>query len=116
MRLQEDTDLARNERRTAQRFEMRLPLTVRWQKESDSSEARTESKDVSSRGVYFFLADQMKKGSALEIVMTLPHEITLAGPVQVRCLGHVQRTEMREDKKVGVVAAIERYEFVREES
>jgi c-di-GMP-binding flagellar brake protein YcgR len=105
--------LAPNERRSAQRFDLKLPLTVRWQKETDSSEARTETRDVSSRGVYFFLADNMKKGSALEIVMTLPHEITLAGPVQVRCLGHVQRTEVREDHKVGVVAAIERYEFVR---
>jgi c-di-GMP-binding flagellar brake protein YcgR len=105
--------LARNERRSAQRFDMKLPLTVRWQKETDSSEARTETRDVSSRGVYFFLADNMKKGSAIELVMTLPHEITLAGPVQVRCLGHVQRTEVREDQKVGVVAAIERYEFVR---
>ena len=107
--------MARNERRSAQRFDLKLPLTVRWQKETDSSEARTETQDVSSRGVYFFLADNMKKGSAIELVMTLPHEITLAGPVQVRCLGHVQRTETREDKKVGVVAAIERYEFVRSE-
>ena len=105
--------MAPNERRSAQRFDLKLPLTVRWQKETDSSEARTETRDVSSRGVYFFLADNMKKGSVLEIVMTLPHEITLAGPVQVRCLGHVQRTEEREDHKVGVVAAIERYEFVR---
>jgi hypothetical protein len=106
--------LARNERRTAQRFEMKLPLIVRWQKESAAAEARTESKDVSSRGVYFFLPDKMKQGSPLEIVMTLPHEITLAGPVQVRCLGHVQRTEVRDDdRKVGVVVAIERYEFVR---
>ena len=105
--------MARNERRSAQRFDLKLPLIVRWQKETDSAEARTESEDVSSRGVYFFLSDSMKKGSALEIVMTLPHEITLAGPVQVRCLGHVQRTEAQEDKKVGVVAAIERYEFVR---
>lgn len=108
--------LARNERRNSQRFDLKLPLVVRWQADSDSAEARTQSKDVSSRGVYFYLPDEMKEGSALEIVMTLPHEITLAGPVQVRCLGHVQRTETDTDKRVGVVAAIERYEFIRSES
>jgi hypothetical protein len=108
--------LARNERRTAQRFDLKLPLVVRWQDSSDAAETRTESRDVSSRGVYFYLPDEMKQGSALEIVMTLPHEITMAGPVQVRCLGHVQRTEADSGKRVGVVAAIERYEFVRSES
>jgi len=108
--------LARNERRNAQRFDLKLPLVVRWQGDSDAAEARTQTKDVSSHGVYFYLPDDMKEGSALEIVMTLPHEITLAGPVHVRCLGHVQRTETDANKRVGVVAAIERYEFVRGES
>ena len=49
----------------------------------------------------------------MEILLTLPNEITLAGPVRVRCLGRVQRTENREEGSVGVVAAIERYEFLR---
>ena len=108
--------MSRKERRSAQRFQLKLPLVVRWQREADAGEAQAESKDVSSRGVYFVVADEMKKGSVLEIVMTLPHEITMAGPVHVRCLGHVQRTEEQGDKKVGVVAEIERYEFVRGES
>jgi hypothetical protein len=49
----------------------------------------------------------------VEILLTLPNEITLAGPVRVRCLGRVQRTEARDEGSVGVVAAIERYEFLR---
>ena len=55
----------------------------------------------------------VKQGSAIEILLTLPNEITLAGPVRVRCLGRVQRTEARDEGAVGVVAAIERYEFLR---
>ena len=43
----------------------------------------------------------------------MPNEITLAGPVRVRCLGRVQRTEPRDEGAIGVVAAIERYEFLR---
>jgi hypothetical protein len=102
-----------SERRTTQRFSMRLPLTVRWTTGAAVGETATESRDVSSRGVYFFLSKDVKEGSPVEILLTLPNEITLAGPVRVRCLGRVQRTEPRDEGAVGVVAAIERYEFLR---
>jgi len=105
--------LTGSERRTTQRFSMRLPLTVRWTTGAAVGETSTESRDVSSRGVYFFLSKDVKEGSAVEILLTLPNEITLAGPVKVRCLGRVQRTEPRDEGAVGVVAAIERYEFLR---
>ncbi len=96
-----------------QRFSMRLPLTVRWTTGAAVGETSTESRDVSSRGVYFFLSKDVREGSPVEILLTLPNEITLAGPVRVRCLGRVQRTEAREEGAIGVVAAIERYEFLR---
>jgi len=105
--------LTGSERRTTQRFSMRLPLTVRWTTGAAVGETNTESRDVSSRGVYFFLSKDVKEGSPVEILLTLPNEITLAGPVKVRCLGRVQRTEPRDEGSVGVVAAIERYEFLR---
>jgi len=105
--------LSGKERRTTQRFQIRLPLTVRWTTGSAIGEARTESRDVSSRGVYFFLPKDVSRGSPVEILLTLPHEITLAGPVKVRCLGRVQRTVSDNEGRVGVVAAIERYEFLR---
>ncbi len=102
-----------SERRTTQRFQMRLPLTVRWTTGAAVGETSTESRDVSSRGVYFFLSKDVREGSPVEILLTLPNEITLAGPVRVRCLGRVQRTEPRDEGAIGVVAAIERYEFLR---
>jgi len=105
--------LTGSERRNTQRFQMRLPLTVRWTTGAEVGETSTESRDVSSRVVYFFLSKDVKQGSAIEILLTLPNEITLAGPVRVRCLGRVQRTEARDEGAVGVVAAIERYEFLR---
>src|SRR6266436_3747574 len=107
------TALTGSERRTTQRFSMRLPLTVRWTTGAAVGETSTESRDVSSRGVYFFLSKDVREGSPVEILLTLPNEITLAGPVRVRCLGRVQRTEPREEGAIGVVAAIERYEFLR---
>ncbi len=107
------TALTGSERRTTQRFSMRLPLTVRWTTGAAVGETSTESRDVSSRGVYFFLSKDVREGSPVEILLTLPNEITLAGPVRVRCLGRVQRTEPRDEGAIGVVAAIERYEFLR---
>ena len=91
---------------------MRLPITVRWTTGAAVGETNTESRDVSSRGVYFFLAKDVKEGSPVEILLTLPNEITLAGPVRVRCLGRVQRND-EADGDHGVVAEIERYEFLR---
>lgn len=105
--------MAYPERRTAQRFRIKLPLTVRWTNGPAVGEAKTESKDVSSRGVYFFLPKQIKSGSPVEVILTLPHEITMAGPVRVRCLGRVQRAEDNVEGRSGVAAEIERYEFLR---
>ena len=101
------------ERRLTQRFRIKLPLVVRWTTGSAVGEAATESQDVSSRGVHFMLPKEVKQGSPVEILLTLPHEITLAGPVRVRCLGRVQRSQIDDTGKVGIVAAIERYEFLR---
>ncbi len=102
-----------NERRTNPRFRIKLPLTVRWTTGSSVGEAATESKDVSSKGVFFSLSKAVKKGAPVEILLTLPHEITLAGPVRVRCLGRIQRTQTTEEGMIGLAAAIERYEFLR---
>src|SRR5205807_2158559 len=64
--------LTGSERRTTQRFSMRLPLTVRWTTGAAVGETSTESRDVSSRGVYLYLAKDVKEGSAVEILLTLP--------------------------------------------
>ena len=101
------------ERRVSRRFQMRLPLTVRWTDEDVVGEAATESREESSRGLYFHLPKGLKAGSPVEIVMTLPHELTQAGPVRVRCLGRVLRSSLQDSGEIGVAAAIERYEFMR---
>jgi len=116
--------LTDSDRRNVQRFHLKLPLVVRCDpKDSEKSGEKpgekagdrvsTASKDVSSRGVYFFLPKDVGQGAPVEIVMTLPHELTMAGPVQVRCLGRVHRSEKLDTGELGVVATIERYEFLR---
>jgi hypothetical protein len=51
--------------------------------------------------------------------LTLPPEITQGIAVLVRAQGHVIRTEKRQEDgttRIGVAAAIEKYEIVRAES
>ena len=79
--------VSQKERRVSRRFLMRLPLTVRWTDESVVGEASTESREVSSRGPSFHLPKGLKSGSPVEIVMTLPHELTQAGPVRASLSG-----------------------------
>ncbi|MFZ0637611.1 MAG: PilZ domain-containing protein [Candidatus Acidiferrales bacterium] len=105
--------MSHKERRSSRRFMMKLPLTVRWMDNSVVGEVATESREVSSRGLYFYLPKGLRSGSPVEIVMTLPHELTQAGPVRVRCLGRILRTDAPGQGEVGVAAAIERYEFLR---
>ena len=103
------------ERRATRRFRIKLPMRVRWATKSGNGEAQTESEDISSRGVYFFLPTRIKAGSWVELVFVLPHEITLAEPVLVRCQARVRRTEIKKRNRVGVAAEIEIYQLLRED-
>lgn len=92
---------------------MRLPLTVRWANEGVVGEAVTEAREVSSGGLYFQLPAGLRPDSPVEIVMVLPHELTQAGPVCVRCQGRVVRNEIDQSGKIGLAVATARYEFIR---
>jgi|SRR6266853_502925 hypothetical protein len=102
------------ERRHAVRFNFQLPIIVRWTKGSEAHEVVTVSKDVCSRGIYFFLGERVKIGTSVEILLTLPHEITLAGSLRVRCFGRIQRYELNvaHGSNAGVAVSIEKYEFL----
>jgi hypothetical protein len=105
--------LAITERRSIKRYPLRLPITVRPTGASaGGGEIHTESKDVSSHGVYFQMETSLKSGSAVEIMITLPSEITRGEPVRVRCEARVQRSESIAEGRVGIAAKIERYRFL----
>ncbi len=99
------------DKRRARRFSMMLPLAVTSAPEVAKEPVQT--RDVSSGGVYFELGEAPQPGSRMEFVLTLPTEITLAAPVQVRCVGKVVRVDRSPGRRVGVAATIERYEFLR---
>jgi hypothetical protein len=99
------------ERRAARRFTMALPVKVRIPSENGIVEQNAETRDVSFRGLYFLVDGQVETGSAIEFVLTLPQQITLAGDVHIRCFARVLRVENHNSRR-GVAARIERYEFL----
>jgi len=100
------------ERRSRKRYPLKLPLTVRPPGGSGGGEIHTETKDVSSHGVYFLMEKSLKSGAPVEILLTLPEEITRAEPVRVRCEARVQRSENLAEGRVGIAAKIQRYRFL----
>jgi hypothetical protein len=102
-----------SERRNATRFDLQLPVVVRWRDGSEFREVTTQSEDVSSQGIYFVLTESIKDGTAVELEVTLPQQITFEEKVRVRCSGRILRTEV-EGLKAGVAAVIEKYRFLSE--
>jgi hypothetical protein len=99
------------DRRNARRFNMTLPVLVRFTHNGVIEEKVAHTRDVSFRGVYFLIDAPPEEGSLVEIVLTLPQQITLAGEVRIRCAATILRVEDRQDIR-GVAASIDRYEFL----
>jgi len=80
----------------------------------ESQEGKT--RDISTRGLYFIMDQNLQAGSELDLTLTLPAEVTHGSEVFVRAQGKVIRVEPRiEDgnTRMGVAAVIERYDIVR---
>lgn len=74
-------------------------------------EART--RDISARGAYVFLNVPMQEEAKIELVLTLPPEVTLTESIRVRCTGRVVRVDRDSaGNQVGVAAQVTCYEFL----
>jgi hypothetical protein len=104
------------EQRRSQRFQLTMPMTLLRGSRGDINKIG-ETRNVSSSGVYFVVAEAIELGTLVEFLITLPEEVTAvaaAKPVRLLCKGKITRVERQEDALVGVAATIERYEFLRE--
>jgi len=104
--------MIQRDQRKSRRFLIQLPIIVRWMDENTVGRAETQTQDVSSSGLRFDLPQALKTKSSVEILITLPHQLTQA--VRVRSRGHVVRTISKDSDRTEVVAAIERFEFMRD--
>ena len=102
------------EKRAARRFALRVPVSVNRNNGNLNNEV-AEIRDVSARGISFYLENSITQDSPIGFTLTLPPEITLTESIRVQCKGRVVRVEDgREDGKVTVAAVIEEYEFLPE--
>src|SRR5712672_895022 len=105
---------AQREKRTARRFALRIPVAVSRGESSNHSES-AQIRDVSARGICFYLDSPIEQGSPIGFTLTLPPEITLTESIRVQCKGRVVRIEDSSDHgKIAVAAVIEEYEFLPE--
>jgi hypothetical protein len=107
---QQDHD-SDHDKRATRRFALRLPVSVRYGTAAEEHAAQT--RDVSARGICFYLDSAIQAGSAIDFTLTLPPEITLTESIRVRCKGRVVRVEGGNPAdKMAVAAVIDEYEFL----
>ncbi len=101
------------EKRKAKRFPINLPVQISVV--GGKRVARvTKTSNISSGGVCFPSAKEVKIGGKIEFSITLADG---AIPVQIQCFGRVLRiedaTDCNSEMPYQVTATIERYKFVR---
>lgn len=108
---------ADSDKRSTRRFPLALPVAVKVKPEADEKEAEvvSQTRNVSARGVFFFMESAPAEGSEVEFTLTLPPEITLTEALRIHCSGHVVRVDKGAGSKVGIAAAIDRYDLSGEE-
>ena len=105
---------AQAERRGEQRFPLRLPVVVKSIHDGIQEESSL-TRDISARGAFFYLEGKLAEGTPVELILTLPAEITLTDSIRVRCKGKVVRVVGTiNGGKTGVAAVIDQYDFATE--
>jgi len=105
---------AQQDKRATRRFALRLPVSVTYTDEG-AQEKTAQTRDVSARGICFYVDSAIAAGAAIEFTLTLPPEITLTESIRVRCKGKVVRVDNSgPEGRVAVAAVIDEYEFLSE--
>ena len=99
----------RLERRASHRLEVNLPLAVQFNGQTFAG----FTQDMSGRGVFFYTEATPPVGSVVELLLTMPSEITLGESMRVRCRGHVLRTSSTNPaRRNGVAVRLESHEYL----
>lgn len=103
------TDPVCIERRSGQRFQLHLPLTVH----SEGKVVPGFTQDVSSRGLFFYTEALLPEGASVELTFTMPSEITLGDSMRVRGRGRVLRSSLSSSQpRAGVAVQLGSYEYL----
>lgn len=99
------------DRRELLRCNVRIPLRFRTVGlASTSGEHRTESLNISRRGVFFISHVKLRVGTPIEISLRLPREVTGLDAVDARCFGRVTHArKLLVDGYIGYGVEIEKF-------
>jgi hypothetical protein len=94
------------EKRKARRVALQMPIKVRVPNGGEPSERDAETRDLSERGVFFFVDAEVGEGSLIELVMMLPPQVTLTEKQWVCCQARVVRVEAGDKEGSSGIAAV----------
>jgi PilZ domain len=100
------------ERRGGQRLAVRLPVRVKAK--DAGGEQRVFTRDLSSKGIFFYLDSEISAGAELEMVLILPAELTAGEKRWVCCHASVVRVEENKGRNFGIAATIQRMDILPE--
>jgi len=105
--------LSKSERRSKQRFPVQLPVSLRC--EQGALQEATQTRDLSTSGLFMYTNSRIEQGSELELILVLPPEITFSDRRWVCCQASVVRVEdTGKEGNFGVAAVIKRFDVLPE--
>jgi hypothetical protein len=105
----QDDKGGKDEQRTARRFPLQVPASVT----ASGTSGPVEVRNVSARGISFYMDSAPEEGTPIGFTLTLPAEITMTESIQVQCKGRVVRVESNAPQgKMAVAAVIEEFELL----
>jgi PilZ domain len=98
------------DRRAVPRYPLSLEILVSAPAFGHGSIYDGQTRDLSTRGVYFVLEGALSPGDAIEVTITLP----LSAEIKFlfRASARVSRVHRRQEGDFGMAAVIERYEII----
>ena len=105
-----------NERRSSRRYDLSLPVVIRVPLEKEESSRKGKTRDISTRGIYFTVDQDLIVGAEVDLTITVPAEVTGGKEVFIRAKSKVLRLEKTPESgfpQVGVAAVIELFEIIR---
>jgi len=106
------------DRRTARRYDLSLPVIVRAPVDKEAAFWTGETREISNRGLYFTIDNDLSAGTELDLTIILPAERAGSTEVFIRATGKVIRVDKPTwncDQNVSVAAAFQMCEIVRNE-
>lgn len=102
------TEPGQVERRCGQRFQLHFPLTISIRGRGVHGYAQ----DVSARGLSIVAELSVAVGDAVELIFTMPSEVTLGENMRVRAQGRVLRAPSSSTARGGIAVRLDSYQHL----